>query len=143
MLRTLYRYSDLLRQHSREQEMAHDQATSARGEDLAHRFLQRHGMVVVARNYRMSSGAGELDLIAWERETLVFIEVKSRETGDYGSPDRAIGSEKQKSLLRAGREYARHAGVKWDHVRFDVVTVIFSAPPKIEHQRNALSARGT
>jgi len=123
--------------------MAHDQAAGARGEDLAHRFLQRHGMVVVARNYRMSSGAGELDLIAWDRETLVFVEVKSRETGEHGSPERAIGPEKHKSLLRAAREYARHAGVSWDRVRFDVVTVIFSAPPKIEHMRDALPARGT
>ena len=141
MLRTLYRYSDLLRQHSQLETMAPDQATGARGEDLAHRFLQSKGMVVVARNYRMASGAGELDLIAWERETLVFVEVKSRQTGEYGSPDRAIGPDKQNSLLRAAREYARHAGVQWDRVRFDVVTVIFSAPPKIEHQRDALSTR--
>jgi len=140
MLRALYRYSDLLRQQSREQELAHDQAVGARGEDLAHRFLQSKGLVVVARNHRMSSGAGELDLIGWEREILVFVEVKSRETGEYGAPDRAIGSDKQTSLLRAAREYARHAGVPWDRVRFDIVTVVFSTPPKIEHFRDAFGA---
>ncbi|HYK17868.1 MAG TPA: YraN family protein [Bryobacteraceae bacterium] len=41
---------------------------------MAHRFLQSAGLVVVARNYRMASGAGEIDLVGWERETLVFVE---------------------------------------------------------------------
>jgi putative endonuclease len=140
MLRALYRYSDLLRQHSRQKTMAQDQAAGARGEDLAHRFLQSKKMVVVARNYRMSSGAGEVDLIAWERETLVFIEVKSRETDAYGSPDRAISAEKKRNLLRAAREYSRHAGVAWKNVRFDVVSVVFSNPPKIEHFRDAIGS---
>jgi putative endonuclease len=141
MLRTLYRYADLLRQQSREQKANPDQAVGARGEDLAHRFLQSAGMVVVARNYRMASGAGEIDLVGWEREILVFVEVKSRRTNEYGAPDRAISPEKQQSVVRAAREYARHAGVPWDRVRFDVVTVVFSTPPALEHFRDAFGGR--
>lgn len=118
-----------------------DQALGRRGEDLAHRFLQGAGMAVVARNYRMASGAGEVDLIGWERDTLVFVEVKSRQTADYGAPERAIGEEKERSLVRAAREYARHAGVPWERVRFDVVTVVFSSPPVIAHWRDAFSGK--
>jgi putative endonuclease len=119
--------------------MTPDHALGRRGEDIAHRFLQRSGMIVVDRNYRMASGGGEVDLIAWEADVLVFVEVKSRSTDEYGAPDRAIGAEKQASLLRAAREYARHADVQWDKVRFDVVNVVFDKPPKVRHYRDALA----
>ena len=87
----------------------------------------------------MASGAGEIDLVGWERDTLVFIEVKARQSDEYGAPDRAIGSEKQSSLIRAAREYARHAEVPWEKVRFDVVNIVFSTPPSITHVRDAFS----
>ena len=137
MLRSLYRFADVLRERSRRRTLNPDQALGRRGEDLAHRFLQRAGMVVVARNYRMASGAGEIDLVGREGDALVFVEVKSRRSDDYGAPDRAIGHEKQSSLVRAAREYARHAAVPWEQVRFDVVTVVFSTPPAITHFRDA------
>ena len=73
---------------------------------------------------------------------LVFIEVKSRMTDEYGSPDRAIGLQKQSRLIRAAREYARHAEVPWERVRFDVVNVVFEAPPAVTHFRDALNLRG-
>ncbi len=116
-----------------------DHALGRRGEDIAHRFLQRAGIVIVDRNYRMSSGAGEVDLVGWEGNMLVFVEVKSRQTDEYGTPDRAIGLQKQSSLIRAAREYARHAEVAWDQVRFDVVNVVFSTPPKVDHLRDVLA----
>jgi len=141
MLRSLYRFADLLREQSRQHTLNADQALGRRGEDLAHRFLQGAGMAVVARNYRMASGAGEVDLIGWERDTLVFVEVKSRQTDDYSAPERAIGEDKERSLVRAAREYARHAGVPWEKVRFDVVTVVFSSPPAIAHWRDAFSGK--
>ena len=48
------------------------QAVGRRGEDLAHRYLQHKGFVIVARNHRLPSGDGEADLIAWDGDTLVF-----------------------------------------------------------------------
>ena len=137
MLRSLYRFADVLRERSRRRTLNPDQALGRRGEDLAHRFLQRAGMVVVARNYRMASGAGEIDLVGREGDALVFVEVKSRRSDTYGAPERAIGHEKQSSVVRAAREYARHAAVPWEQVRFDVVTVVFSTPPAITHFRDA------
>src|SRR5215831_9904601 len=56
------------------------------GEDLAHRYLRRRGCTVVARNYRPVAGAGEIDLVAWEDGRLVFIEVKTRATEEFGAP---------------------------------------------------------
>jgi putative endonuclease len=132
----LYEFADLLRHQGRKGSMAPDHALGRRGEDIAHRFLRRSGIVVVARNYRMNSGAGEVDLIGWEGDTLVFVEVKSRQTEAYGAPDRAIGPQKEFSLIRAALEYARHAEVPWSRVRFDVVNVVFTTPPAVTHFRN-------
>ena len=140
MLGPVYRLADGLRNRARKRCMTPDHALGRRGEDIAHRFLQRQGLVVVARNYRMSSGAGEVDLIAWERDTLVFVEVKSRQTDEYGAPDRAIGPEKTASLIRSAREYVRHAEVPWEKIRFDVVTVVFDKPPVINHFQDVFRA---
>jgi putative endonuclease len=141
MLTKFYEFADLLRHHALKRRLTADHALGRRGEDVAHRFLQRAGMVIVDRNYRMASGGGEVDLIGWEAATLVFVEVKSRMTGDYGAPDRAIGPQKQASLIRAAREYARHAEVPWEKVRFDVVNVVFATPPSVTHFRDVFGRR--
>jgi putative endonuclease len=132
----LYEFADLLRQHGRLRHMDEDQALGRRGEDIAQRFLQRAGIIIVDRNYRMASGAGELDLVGWEGDTLVFVEVKARGTDAYGAPDRAIGPKKEFNLVRAAREYARHAEVPWQNVRFDVVSIVFNTPPTVTHVRD-------
>jgi putative endonuclease len=141
MFARLYEFADLLRHRGRKRHMTEDHALGRRGEDVAQRFLQRAGFVIVDRNYRMASGGGEVDLIGWEGDTLVFVEVKSRTTDEYGSPDRAIGPQKEASLIRAAREYARHAEVPWERVRFDVVNVVFSSPRAITHFRDVLDLR--
>jgi putative endonuclease len=138
----LFELADPLRHRARKRHMTEDHALGRRGEDLAHRLLQRAGMIVVDRNYRMASGAGEVDLVAWDGDALVFVEVKSRQTAEYGSPDRAIGPDKHASLIRTAREYARHAEVPWQKVRFDVVNVVFSTPPELTHLRDVLALRG-
>jgi len=141
MLGPLYRLGDALRHRRRLRLGNPEQAAGRRGEDLAHRFLQKQGMIVVARNWRSRSGAGELDLIAWEGETLVFVEVKTRATEEFGTPDRAIGPDKRTHLWRAAREYARRAGVDWQRVRFDVVNVVLKEPPSITLLRDVFPVR--
>jgi putative endonuclease len=139
----LLRLSDTARDRARRRHAAPEQATGRRGEDIAHRFLEDHGMKIVARNWRPSTGSGEVDLIAWERDTLVFVEVKSRATDEYGAPARNVDEEKRAALLGAGRNYARRAGVEWERVRFDLVGVIFSDPPAITHVKGAFKAGRT
>ena len=138
MLGLLYEFADGLRHQARRRRWPAYQALGRRGEDIAHRFLQRAGIIVVARNYRLASGAGEIDLVGWDHDTLVFTEVKSRATDEFGTPERAIDAEKRKRMLRAARDFARHAEVPWDKVRFDVVTVVFTTPPTVEHFRDVM-----
>ena len=143
MLTSLYRLADFARHHGRKKTWDPDQATGRRGEDIAHRHLQREGMMVVARNHHAGGGLGEVDLIAWEGDTLVFVEVKTRTTEDYGPPDRAIDSEKWTHLLRAATNYARRANIPWERVRFDTVCVVLGTPSKVDHQRDVFSFPST
>jgi putative endonuclease len=128
---------DWLRHARRARVWSPDLALGRRGEDLAHRFLRRQGFTIVARNYRLASGDAEADLIAWEGEALSIVEVKTRESGDYGPPERAIGPEKQRHLMRVAREYVRKTDTPWDRIRFDVVTVVMSDPPELTLYRSA------
>lgn len=107
------------------------------GEDLAHRYLQRHGCTVVARNYRPPSGPGEIDLVVWEGGKLVFVEVKTRASEAFGAPESAVDEEKRVRLVWAATEYARRAGVSWEKTRFDIVSVLLNNECKIKWQRDA------
>ena len=132
MIDLLYRAADALRRHREHG------GSGALGEDVAHRYLRGRGCIVVARNYQMRSGSGEIDLVAWHGATLVFVEVKTRSTADFGEPERAVDEEKQRRLQRAARDYARRAGVEWDRTRFDIVSVVVEKPRvSIEWIQNA------
>ena len=139
----LYRLADALRDRGRKRRWPADLASGRRAEDLAHRFLRRRGMVIVARNYRLPFGGGEIDLIAWDADRLVFVEVKSRATDEFGAPEQAVDQEKERFLERAARDYARRAGFDWNRVRFDIVSVVFSRPPRIELFADAFEPRRT
>ncbi len=143
MIGWLLRLADSARHRARARTWEPAQATGRRGEDLAHRYLERSGFSVVGRNYRPPAGRGEIDLVAWERETLVFVEVKTRRSDDFGAPERNVDDEKRTALIRAGRDYARRAGVPWERVRFDLVSVVLSDPPALSHSRDAFTAGRT
>ena len=130
---------DWLRHKARLRRWNADLALGRRGEDLAHRFLRRQGFTIVARNYRLAAGDAEADLIAWEGERLAFIEVKSRRSDQHGPPERAIDEDKRAHLHRIAREYARKTDTPWERVRFDLVTVVFDDPPRLQLFRRALS----
>lgn len=128
---------DRLRHWKRERRWNPRQAEGRHGEDLAHRYLKGIGFTVVARNYRLNSGRGEVDLIAWEGDTLVFVEVKTRSSSEFGPPDRAIGEEKRGHLLGVARDYAARRKTSMADVRFDTVAIVLSKPPEILHFRDA------
>jgi len=130
-IRMILALIDSLRHARRRRTWEHARATGRRGEDLAHRFLRREGYIVVARNYRLPSGDGKADIVAWERDTLVIVEVKSRESADYGPPDRAIDPEKLRHMRRVALEYGRKTETPWERIRFDVVTVLLGDPPEL------------
>ncbi|MBK9169428.1 MAG: YraN family protein [Bryobacterales bacterium] len=118
-----------------------DLASGRRGEDLAHRYLRKAGFTVVARNYRTSTGSGEMDIVAWEGETLVFVEVKTRRTREFGEPERAVDPEKQRRLRRAALDYIQRAGADPGQVRFDVVSIVLGDPPSITLLRDQFNLR--
>ena len=91
----------------------------------------------MARNYRPAGGEVEADIVARQGETLIFVEVKSRSSAEYGDPDRAIGTDKQKNIIRAARAYTTRAGIEWSQVRFDTISVVFTDPPSIAHLKDA------
>jgi putative endonuclease len=107
------------------------------GEDLAHRYLRRHACTVVARNYRTRSGSGEIDLVMWHGKNLVFVEVKTRTSTEFGEPDRAVDAEKRAKLQRAAQDYSRRANIEWDKTRFDIVSVVLETPVRIAWIRDA------
>jgi putative endonuclease len=127
----LYRAGDALRRR------AFGRDTGRIGEDLAHRYLRSRGCTVVARNYRTRSGSGEIDVVAWEGEVLVFVEVKTRASAEFGAPEAAVDADKRERLERAARDYARRANVEWERTRFDIVSIVLAPCPEIEWIRNA------
>jgi putative endonuclease len=115
------------------------QRTGRRGEEDAYFYLRRLGYVMVARNFRSSRRRGEIDLIAWDRDVLCFVEVKTRTTRDVKPAEAAVDRDKQRGLAAVAEEYLRHMApsCRW---RFDVVTVYYerqSSQPLIEVFRNA------
>ncbi len=115
------------------------QSLGADGEDVAHRLLQDKGLAVVARNWRTKSGWAEVDIVAWTGRELVFVEVKSRKSGEDAAPDREITPEKRRKISVAAREFKRNSPYEKVPVRFDVVTVVFEPRLAVNHYPNAWS----
>jgi putative endonuclease len=106
-----------------EENAAH--ALGRRGEKLAARYLRQHGRKVLYRNFRAPRG-GEVDLVCRDRRTgeLVFTEVKTRRTRDFGAPAHAVDAEKRQLIARGALAWLRL--LDWPEVRyrFDIVEVI-------------------
>jgi putative endonuclease len=92
-----------------------------RGEQVAARHLKRCGYLILARNYR-AAGA-EIDLIALDKSTLVFVEVKFRVGSGFGTPAEAVDLEKRERIRRAARAFAEWRGAPDVPARFDVVAL--------------------
>lgn len=97
------------------------QTTGRLGEDLAASHLQQQGYVILARNVRFPFG--EIDIIAQDGETLVFVEVKTRRSQCFGSPLEAITPRKQQQLIKLAQAYLQG---QERPVRFDVVAVMLA-----------------
>lgn len=115
--------------------------TGRRGEEEAYFYLRKQGYVIIARNYRNPRSRSELDLVGWDRETLCFIEVKTRTTRDIKPAEAAVDQQKQGDLARVAREFLRN--VKGEPAyRFDIVSVYFEAgrKPEITLYKSAFQA---
>jgi putative endonuclease len=109
------------------------------GEDLACAELRRRGYAILARRYR--TRYGEIDVIARERETVVFVEVKARCDEAFGGGGAAVTGWKQQRIVRMATDYLARHGLLDAPCRFDVVTVQFeSGRPHIEVFTHAFTA---
>jgi len=114
-----------------------------RGEAAAARFLEKKGYVIVARSNRMRHG--ELDLVAVDQRTVVFVEVKTRRSHDAGHPADAVDEDKQRRLTHLALIYLKRHHLLECPARFDVVAITWpddGCEPVIEHYVNAFSAVG-
>ncbi len=100
------------------------------GECVAAKELKRRGFKILYRNYRGPYG-GEIDLVCRDRETLVFVEVKTRSSEEHSRPFDAVDRKKRKLIQRGALAWLRLLGRPDLTFRFDVVEVIASKPPEV------------
>ncbi|MBN2397274.1 MAG: YraN family protein [Deltaproteobacteria bacterium] len=96
----------------------------AQGETLAAACLQKEGYRIIERNYRCRYG--EVDIIAMDKQDVVFIEVKGRGSDTFGAPEEAIGPAKQKKISKVALHYLHERGLGDRNARFDVVAIRFA-----------------
>jgi putative endonuclease len=114
-----------------------------RGEAAAARYLRRRGYKILARGDRF--GPGELDLVALDRKTIVFVEVKTRQSQTLGHPAEAVDAVKQRKLTRLAETFLKRYQLQELPARFDVIAITWPGDkwfPKIEHIKNAFDAVG-
>ncbi len=126
----------------RRQNLSAEARLGRQGEEAAYWHLRRQGFIMVARNYHPAELRGEIDLIGWEGETLVFVEVRTRSATPLRLPEATVDAEKQQHVIAAAREYRRRANRLAARFRFDLVSVLATpAGMEIQHFRNAFSER--
>ena len=109
------------------------------GEQMAAQFLLRQGYRIAQQNYRCREG--EIDIIAWDGPTLVFIEVKTKGQTTFGAPQAMVDGHKQKKLVHVAMVYVQRHRFQDVNIRFDVVAITLfpSAPPELTHVMDAFT----
>jgi putative endonuclease len=111
-------------------------ALGDRGENVAARYLRNQGYKIIVRNFRCA--LGEIDIIARDGDTLVFVEVKTR-TDDEPTPEEQVNGVKQHQITKTAKYYLGRYGVPQPPARFDVVAIVWPTgrTPQIRHTPNA------
>jgi putative endonuclease len=114
-------------------------ALGDRGENVAARYLRNHGFKIIVRNFRCE--LGEIDIIARDGKTLVFVEVKTRAYDDP-TPEEQVNPAKQQAITRVAKLYLSRYGIPQPPARFDVVAIVWpnNQPPIIRHTPDAFEA---
>lgn len=107
----------------------------AAGEKLAERFLKRLGFRLAARNLRRK--AGEIDLLMWDGEDLVIVEVRSMRDESSVPAAQRVPASKRRQLLRLARHLLSEFTPPAPTIRFDICLVVFEPEPVVHHLPNA------
>jgi putative endonuclease len=106
------------------------------GEAIAARHLKKNGYRIIEKNYRTQ--LGEIDLIAKEKDTIVFVEVKSRRSRHFGNPKAAVTLQKQRKISMVALQYLKATRRSNASARFDVAAVTITRDkPRVEIIKNA------
>jgi len=120
---------------------AYRQTLGKAGEDLACRELRRRGCAILARRFR--TRLGEIDIVARDGETIVFVEVKARAGNAWGGPAEAVTPAKQRRLVRMAVDYLARARDHERPCRFDVVAITMGGErPRVTWYPNAFTVGG-
>ena len=114
-----------------------------KGEALAGTFLKKRGYKILKRNY--VSKYGEIDIVAYDKSTISFVEVKTRQSENYGPPELAVTKEKRRRIIRTALHYLVINHIEETDCRFDVVSILFKEndnKPNIELIESAFTADG-
>ncbi len=103
--------------------MTVNKALGEKGERLAMWYLRLKGYKIIARNF--SSPSGEIDLIAKDKDTLVFVEVRSKSSIEYGRPEETVDQRKQQKIKQTARYYLHQTHQEDIYCRFDVVAIVW------------------
>lgn len=105
------------------------------GEDLACRYLEKQGYKILERNKSFSRFC-ELDIIAQIKDTIVFVEVKTRSTNDFGSPLEAITKTKYQHIKTGALSYLSECKITHSNFRIDVIGITLKPKLEIQHLQN-------
>ena len=114
-----------------------------KGEALAGKLLKKRGYKILKRNY--VSKYGEIDIVAYDKGTISFVEVKTRQSENYGPPELAVTKEKRRRIIRTALNYLKKNQIEEIECRFDVVSILFKEndnKPDIELFESAFTADG-
>lgn len=115
--------------------MAKHNLLGQKGEDLAAEYLERHGYTILDRDWHC--GHKDLDLVATKDDTIVFVEVKTRTSAEWGNPQDFIDDRKIRRIVNSADAYLRFNQIDMN-VRFDVVSVLAEGEEfRIEHVEQA------
>ena len=116
--------------------MSDKKKTGILGENIAAAFLLEKGFEIVARNYRFAKG--EIDIIVKRDNWLLFVEVKTRSSTDFGEPEKFVDQGKANHIFRAAEQFIYN--IDWHgHVRFDVISVQLGEQPEVVHFEDAIN----
>jgi len=102
------------------------------GEEIAARYLKSHGYRVISRNFR--SRYGEIDIICTDGRVVVFVEVKTRTSTNYGSPEESITKVKKEHIRKVALVYLETYPQPFREIRFDVIGILMEDnKPRINH----------
>mgnify|MGYP002711253805 FL=1 len=105
------------------------------GEDLACKFLEKNGYKIIERNKSFSKFC-EIDIIAQIKNTLVFVEVKTRKTNSFGSPLEAITKTKYSHIRQGALTYLGENSKKFSNFRIDAIGITLEPKVEIKHLQN-------